>query len=472
MRIALQNEFQRLINEPFQHILSEPGVRLLTKLDRTKEIDFVPVAVVNEYLRSVISSNVESELTERNAIIQFTNNNLVHYGYLKILYEQGKKPSCLFVDASTPEEHFYGFIRKLRHHFANVYTVIGCELISKIQIDTKSCALFSYYHASLFAHNLELTREFVKRCKKAPASQVEFQRMLVQSGLSSENAINVEKKVTLNNDDEAKFVGDLHVVTWKELPPEVIQHIQSLTSARHYCDYQSDKNNMFVIQMKTFLNKQIAVGEMNGEKKERNYGILYFCREVSERVGMYLTVVHDDILLHHLFPERELRAEAINEFFRRGKTPEELFVQFEELTDILRSDKKSRVFSPLSSTPVKATFARSASMNIGSESSLGSSSSRQRKLSKSPMTPSMPAVSLSRSCDSGVTYDDMFELNLFIESAPLAAQDGRTSPVVVNLAAVAGLLKPSPKRSPKKDLTNETSVVANDAVIPPPLAFG
>jgi len=476
MRTALLSEFRRLVDEPFQHILSEPCVRLLTKLDSAKKIDFVAAAAVNEYLRTAIMP--ENTLAEKNAIIQFSNNNLVHYGYLKILYEPGKRPSCVFVDASTPEEHFYGFIRKLRLHFANVYTIVGCERVSKIQMDTKSCPLFSFYHADLFANNTLLTNQLVRQCEKIPGNFSEIRKLLTETGLSPDDVNLFERRATPVQDDESPHVlAELHIITWKELPPEVIRHMQSLSFVARYIEYQAVKNPAFSNGMKHFLEDQVVTVEINGEKKERNYGIFDFSRKVQERVTQYVERTKDDELLHILFPEKAVDSRAVHQFFERCQTPDETVEKLKALFDLMRGEKKCRAFTPLPDgslrvRQVKVTPARSTPvMSVCLESPLSRScgSPQQRRLLKNSSGNSVSAVSLARLDESGSTVDeDMIGCELFARCSTPERQGERSSPVaVVNLLAL-GVLKPSPKRSPKKPENNNTVVTDSS---PPALAF-
>lgn len=305
---TIRSELDQIDNEPFQHILSEKPLMLLMasyEQEHRVKIHLVKLSDFNKTLPLLLNIARNNNHTELNIIVQFLNNNVPHYGFLKIFLLGNNEQNCLFVDASTPKENFFGFIKKLKTLFNHVYTVIGCSVVPKIQLDTKSCPIFSLFHAQLLASNKLLTDMIMEKCIGIPNNAVVCSEMLRAHSVSEDDSIDFANRLITLEDDETVAEGKLHVTTWKELPPEMIWPIQSLSAAQAYISFQANtrSNASFADQMGGFLKAHTNDFTLNGDTRKRNLGILHFYAAIKAKACAFMNSITDEQMAQIIFTD-------------------------------------------------------------------------------------------------------------------------------------------------------------------------
>lgn len=199
------NEFSAIANNPFNKILSLQATRLLASF---AESEVVINAQFKDRFPRILDDMRERGLSEINLIIQFENNRLPHYAALRVVIKEDRI-DCVFLDSANPEEHFFGFVGKLRGFCDNLYLVLGSEQFSKVQFDTKSCPLFAFHNVQLLSQS-GVDELFQEKCKLL-ADDASVQVMQDTHGICKTESI---KLARILESDAVSRPATIFLTTW------------------------------------------------------------------------------------------------------------------------------------------------------------------------------------------------------------------------------------------------------------------
>lgn len=258
---AIINEFSEIASNPFNKILSLQATRLLASF---AESEVVINAQFKDRFPRILDSMRERALSEINLIIQFENNRLPHYAALRVVIKKNSI-DCIFLDSANPEEHFFGFVGKLRGFCDNLYIVLGSEQFSKVQFDTKSCPLFAFYNIQLLSQQ-GTDQLFQKKCKLL-SNNASAQVMQDVYGVCTAESIKLARVLESGT---VSRPATIFLATWVEMPPEYVRYAQSVSCLASYTTYHFDINSAYSSMMTEIVERQVRDFEIAGDIRKRN----------------------------------------------------------------------------------------------------------------------------------------------------------------------------------------------------------